>query len=66
MPRPTKYELVDKIYRYALAELVVAVAGQKPPCGWHHRRTYQTGRTQFNGGLPSRASGLQRRLCGRW
>jgi hypothetical protein len=34
--RPTKHELVDKIYKYAVAELVVAVTGQEPPSGWHH------------------------------
>jgi hypothetical protein len=31
MPRPTKYELVDKIYKYAVAELVVAVVGRNVP-----------------------------------
>ena len=34
--RPTKYELVDKVFKYAVAELVVAVTGQKPLCGWRH------------------------------
>lgn len=53
MPRPTKIELVDEIYKNALAALVFAVAEQKMPrepysgpikdAAWNLVKAYQSG-----------------------